>query len=270
MICPNGHLEVKKNGTYTHVNGTSQRFYCSVCRITWSEFGKQMNRLPVKKRELAEQAFRSGFSHRKVALIAGISTETARSISRRIGIIYPPRPMGKRNRRDYLITYWKTHKVNIERNDTVRASIALWLAKNVKPLSKEQIFAAMLPQFPHLKNYSVTNILRTDADHCFKRIGDKFTFEPSPFYSPIMSYREGKPISKYRQLMDAAHAVWFQVRGLRDKDAEEFIETLKKRNEEFIHRKHIEAIRKTQPLLQLMATAAAINKTNETNNTERS
>lgn len=267
MLCPNGHDDPIKFGTFKHVNGVSQRYRCRMCNVVFSEGKLGMNRLPIAKREALELALREGLSHRKAALVAGVAMETARKNAYRIGILPKPRKKGQRERGDYVRLWQERQPVigekRLERNDIIRASVALWLAKNVKPLSSEQIFRAMLPQFPWLKSYSIKNMLNFNADHCFKKVGDKFTFEPSMVYSPCLHFKPGKTRKKYYLLMDAARAAWFQARNIPDHHVEEFIERLKEQNAEHIKARQREAIDATRPLLQLMATAAALQNHNE-------
>lgn len=203
-----------------------------------------MNRLPNAKRTIVEAALRGGFSFRKTAILARVHINTVISTARRIGVAAMLKKKGIRHRTEYQKLWLKSkgvpHMMLTQRNDIVRASVALFLARSVRPMSKEQVFSAMLKEFPWLKEYSITNMLRTNADHCFKEIEGRFTFEPSPFYFPGVNFKPGKERGKYYQLMDAARAAWFDAVGIKDEHVEQLILKLKQQNEEFIYRRRNE------------------------------
>lgn len=263
MNCPKCGLIAYKFGFTPNKNlGPIQRFRCPWCGTTFNGRNATTNRLPQSKIDAVIKLLQSGASKRSVAKLVGVTKTTVWKLG--MTVVLPPKspPSGpKRDRSEYLSRYYidagiTAHYRN-ERREIVRGHLALWLAKNKEPMNIDKIFAAISVSFPHLKRYSVINMLKQDVEDCFKKSGDKFTYQPPEIYFPLLS--EGRP-NRWpgRMLMEQARAVWFDVRGLRDELTENAIARIKNNNVQFLKAKKSEAIQSSIKTLRLMATASQI------------
>lgn len=227
-----------------------------------------MNRLPEDERQRIAAILKAGFGIRATAAMSGHAEVTIERHARNLGIKYV-RNKAKRNRGNYPKEYMERQTLKWSQREflkeRIRGNIALWLAKNPKPQSVDQIWSAMKPQFPNLVRNSVIQMLRANAWGNYSEDSKGlWTYKLSGYYHPVVGFDVGKK-DKYPE-QKAAFYTYCRLRGIEDKLTDSMIEKLKQDNRKFIEETHRNAIKKMRPQLQLMATAFAIGETNDNQN----
>lgn len=269
--CPYCNGRSTKTGFYLSGGNQTQKWRCHCCGRTWSI--KKLNRINHERYNVAVSTMKSGGSARSAATVASISKITAARIQRQLirsGEIAPRQIIGpKRARHDYQKQWTErtgmTQYQRLKWRERLRASVALWLAKNKEPLSVKKIYDAMRPTFPEISTESINLILWNNTDNVFKRVGEKWSYAPSPFWYPGLFLRPNKPQQSPYKELSIARSIWFELNGLRDTATEEAVTALTEQTRRQDAWETSRAIRKSTPQFQLLATAMAINTTNENN-----
>lgn len=255
------HLNNKRYGTTAN---NKQRYQCFDCGKTFIR-NKSVNRLPEPLVNKVVKALKSGKSHRAIEAALGVNRGTVQRYSKVIGIKYKYRPALRPKRRDYLKDYWRAQSMTqwqkLQWRERCRASISLWLAKNKKALTAQQIYSAIKPQYPDLSMNSLLQFLNVNSEECYKKVrGNKWTYRPQEWFVPHELQTCHFP---EREL---ARRMYYQVRGIRDANLEmmqKCWDSDRKSKEQEQLRK---AIKKSTPSLVMLATATAIAKTYESYN----
>ena len=220
-----------------------------------------MNRLPSEKYQMILTLLRQDISARTIEKLTRVSKVTVCKLAKQNGF-QVKRNKGTRDRREYFKVYKMRRTLNqYEQNklrERIRACLALWLAKVVKPQPASKIYEAIKVQFPHLKKSAVTYILNRDCEGIFHKTAHGYTFQPSQWYCPEAwgpPYRDDKRPAE----MISAYALWFQLRGLKDTGMANRLKNIadqKKYND-------LARVKLCIPQLRLMAMTAAIGETYE-------
>jgi hypothetical protein len=227
-----------------------------------------MYRISEEKESIATLAIKSGKSARTAADMAKINKQTAALIKRRLiasgEVSKNSRSSTVRDRGNYIKEWQLRTGMNqyqlLMFRERLRHSIALWLAKNKEPMPADKIHDAMRQSFPDVAYASVNQILHNNTDHVFRRVGERWTYTPSPFWFPGLF----KSPSKWVEL-ETARAIWFERNGLRDTLTEDAASREKERQEQAESYRASVAIGRAMPGLRFMATAGEIAKHYETN-----
>lgn len=236
---------------------------CRDCGKTFAEQKLVGIRIHTEKQRAIVVMCKAGASLREIGKAAGVHINTVRRTLAQFGLqVARSRNVRKPSARDraaYLKQYSKImndYQRN-RRNEMVRTHIQLWLAKQDKPQTAQQIFDSMRVTWPHLKIYAVKNMLNRNCEGTFKAVGRGYVYTPSPFWIPVLTH--GKP-NRFpdRNVANTARAIWFQRHGLTDHMTENAIARLKQEHEEHTRNRIADAMDISRSTFQLMATAAAI------------
>lgn len=258
---------------FTHAKSTRvQRYKCKACGRTYSRRPRKftMNRLPDATVQYAMDLFRNGNSVRNVARMTGMHTLTAQKIMARVEKAREERraklkvSRENRNRPGYLGAYRKakpymTSEVRHERNDRLRAHIGLFLVKSPRPMSLNEIYHAMLKDYPDLVLCALSYMLNRNVEETFKKVGtDHWAYKPSPWFFPVLH-------TKFPE-RDEARAIWFKRYGIKDEMTEPIIEKLLAQQKERLIQKRVQVAEAIRPLLETMAAFSDIAKLTNTQN----
>lgn len=231
------------------------------------KLNREMNTLSGPTRAYAVDLIRNGNSTRNIERKTGVHRDTIRNLIKSVRRAKAKRKakLASRDRSAYHKAYYSnkygngmTQYERLKRNDKLRGTIALTLAESARPMTLDELFSVLLPQFPDLKRTALDYMLHNNCEDVFMQVGEShWSYWPTDFHLPIIS-------SKYPE-RDRARAAWFKKYGLRDPVIDPVVEAMLEKQKRRLIEKRVQvadAVRdQLEHFVSLQAVAMAISTT---------